>query len=52
MPFGLKNAPVVFQHLMHQVFMGLNPENGHDFAAVYLDDIIVTQAPLKITLYT
>jgi len=37
MPFGLKNAPAVFQRLMNKVLMGLNPENEHDFVAVYLD---------------
>jgi len=41
MPFSLKNAPAVFQHLMNKVLMGLNPENGHDFVALYLDDVIV-----------
>ena len=41
MPFGLKNAPAVFQRLMQKVLMGLNPETGHDFVDVYLDDILV-----------
>ena len=41
MPFGLKNAPAVFQWFMNKVFMGLNPENGRDFVAVYLDDVII-----------
>ena len=35
MPFGLKNAPALFQHLMNKVLM------GREFVAVYLDDIIV-----------
>ena len=41
MPFGLKNAPAVFQRLMQKVLMGLNPGTGHDFVVVYLDDILV-----------
>ena len=49
MPFSLKNAPAVFQRLL---FMGLNPENGHDFVAVYPDDINVFSDTLKITLHT
>jgi len=30
---------------MNKVLMGLNPENGHDFVAVYLDDVIVLVLP-------
>jgi len=41
MPFGLMNAPAVFQRLMQQVLMGLNPTSGPDHIAVYLDDILV-----------
>ena len=41
MPFGLKNAPGVFQRLMQRVLMGLNPEEGPDFVSVYLDDLLV-----------
>ena len=41
MPFGLKNAPAVFQRLMQKVLTGLNPETGPDFVAIYLDDILV-----------
>ena len=41
MPFGLMNGPAVFQRLMQQVVMGLNPEEGPDHIAVYLDDILV-----------
>ena len=41
MPFGLKNAPALFQRLMQRVLMGLNPTDGHDFVSVYLDDVLV-----------
>ena len=41
MPFGLKNAPAVFQRLMQRVLMGLNPVDGPGFVSVYLDDILV-----------
>ena len=41
MPFGLKNAPAVFQRLMQRVLMGLNPPEGRDFVSVYLDDVLV-----------
>nr|ABI47987.1 ORF4 protein [Dioscorea bacilliform virus] len=36
MPFGLKNAPAVFQRKMDNVFRGTE-----DFIAVYIDDILV-----------
>ncbi|CAG70342.1 CP, RT, RNaseH and protease polyprotein [Cacao swollen shoot Togo A virus] len=36
MPFGLKNAPAVFQRKMDQCFQGTE-----DFIAVYIDDILV-----------
>ena len=41
MPFGLKYAPAVFQHLMQQVLMGLNQVEGRDFILVYLNDVLV-----------
>ena len=41
MPFGLKNAPAVFQRLMQKVLMDLNPEEGPPFVSVYLDDLLV-----------
>ena len=41
MPFGLMNAPSVFQRLMQQVLQGLNPEEGPDFVSVYIDDVLV-----------
>ena len=47
MPFGLKNAPAVFQRLMQRVFDGLNPEGGKQFLAVYLDDILVFSTTLE-----
>ncbi|KAJ4782008.1 polyprotein, partial [Rhynchospora pubera] len=36
MPFGLKNAPAIFQRKMDQCFAGTE-----DFIAVYIDDILV-----------
>ena len=41
MPFGLCNAPVVFQRLMQQVLQGVNPPEGLDFMSVYTDDVLV-----------
>ena len=47
MPFGLMNAPAVFQRLMQQVLMGFNPEAGPDYIAVYLDDILIVSKTLE-----
>ena len=41
MPFGVTNAPAVFQRLMARVLSGLNPEDGPDFVSVYIDDILI-----------
>ena len=41
MPFGLMNAPAVFQRLMQQVVTQLNPLEGPEFVSVYIDDILV-----------
>ena len=41
MPYGLTNAPSVFQRLMQHVIAGLNPDEGPDFVVVYIDDILV-----------
>ena len=47
MPFGLKNAPAMFQRLMQRVLIGLNPEEGPSFVSVYLDDVIVYSETLE-----
>ena len=41
MPFGLKNAPSVFQRLMQRVLMDLNPKEGPDFVSTYIDDVLI-----------
>ena len=40
-PFGLTNAPAVFQRLIQQVLIGLNPTEGDDFVTAYIDDILI-----------
>ena len=47
MPFGLINASSVFQRLMEKVLVGLNPEDGPDFVAVYIDNDIVFSCTLE-----
>ena len=47
MPFGLCNAPSVFQRLMQRVLMGLNPAESPDFVSVYIDDVLVFSRTLK-----
>ncbi len=51
MPFGLRNAPAVFQRMMQRVLMGLNPEEGPDFVEVYLDDVLVFSQTLEAHLH-
>ena len=46
MPFGVMNAPAVFQRLMQKVLMKLKT-SGEDFIAVYLDDIIIFSKTLQ-----
>jgi len=40
-PFGVKNVPAVFQHLMQNIPMNLKTDTEPEFVDVYLDDIIV-----------
>ena len=47
MPFGLCNSPAVFQHLMQQVLMGLNPPEAPGFVSVYIDDVLVFSKTLQ-----
>ena len=47
MPFGLTNAPGVFQRLMEKVLAGLNPDDGPDYVAVYIDDVLVFSRTLE-----
>ena len=44
MPFGVLDAPVVFQELMSVVLQGF-----HNFVMTYLDDILVFSSTLKNT---
>jgi hypothetical protein len=37
MPFGLTNVPVVFQHMMNDIFR----EYLDPFVVIYLDDILI-----------
>ena len=57
-PFGLTNAPAVFQHLMQQVVVPLNSGIDPDFVSVYLDDVLIlspdsqeTHAALETSIY-
>ena len=47
MPFGLRNAPAVFQRLAQNMLAGLNPEDGPDFVSVYIDDILIFSETLE-----
>ena len=47
MPFGLMNAPAVFQHLMQQVIGVLNLLEGLNFVSVYIDDLLVYSKTLE-----
>ena len=45
MPFGVINAPAVFQRLMQRVLMNLKA--SEEFVSVYLDDIIIFSKTLQ-----
>ena len=47
MPFGITNAPAVFQWLMQCVLAGLQTPSGTKFMSVYLDDVIVFSETLQ-----
>ena len=47
MPFGLMNAPAVFQRLMQQVISSVNPMEGPNFVSVYIDDLLVYSQTLE-----
>ena len=42
-PFGLTNAPTVFQHMMNDVFR----EYMDHFVFIYLDDILIFTPSMK-----
>jgi len=41
MPFGVTNAPAIFQRLMQRVLVDLQSDTSNTFVLVYLDDVIV-----------
>ena len=41
MPFGLHNAPVVFQRFIQKVLAGLQQNTKPPFVSIYLDDILI-----------
>ena len=45
MPFGLKNAEMIFRQYMDRIFSSL------DFVFIYIDDILVATFPARSTLY-
>lgn len=47
MPFGVKNAPTVFQHLIQNVLQELKSANEKEYVDVYLDDIIIFSEALE-----
>ena len=50
-PFGLTNAPAVFQRLMQTVLSGLNSVEGPNFVSVYIDDILIFSKSMEEHLH-
>ena len=46
MPFGLMNAPSVFQRLMQQILSSINPDDGPNFVTAYIDDLLIFSSTL------
>ena len=51
MPFGLMNAPAVFQRPMQQVISSLNLDAEPEFVSVYIDDILIFSRTLEDHLH-
>jgi len=51
MPFGVTNAPAVFQRLMQRVLAGLKTLSGAEFVSVYLDGVIVFSETLQDPIF-
>ena len=47
MPYGLTNAPVVFQRLLERALSGQNPLGGRDFVVIYIDDVLIFSRSLE-----
>ena len=47
MLLGLTNAPAVFQRLVQEVLLGLNPDDDLEFVSIYIDDIVIFSRTLK-----
>ena len=47
MPFGVKNAPAVFQRLMQNVLSNVKGDADKYFVDMYLDDIIIFSETLS-----
>ena len=50
MPFGLRNVPAVFQHLIQKVLAGLNQDDKPPYVSVYLDNILIYSETLEVLI--
>ena len=46
MPFGLMNAPSVFQQLMQPILSSINHDDGPSFVIAYMNDLLVFSSML------